>query len=94
VSRLHRLPLGDLGGSLILLGAGERTGRNGRGELVPDVLLQHWAHIRFLAEVTLGARIPATAAHVHEEREGLSSRRPFVEVGALAPEGVGRHYRL
>jgi len=83
VTHVESLPIGDLRGRLVLLGARNRTARHLRCQLIPHMLAQHRRDVRLVGEVALRARIAAAVAHVNEERQRLCAGGALVEVRAL-----------
>jgi hypothetical protein len=94
VARLHPLPVGHLRRRLVLLRPDHRTAAQTGRQLVPDVLLQRRADVRFLREVTLRPGVPAAAAHVYQVRQRLRPGRALVEIRSLSPERVRGHDSL
>jgi hypothetical protein len=93
MSGIEALPLGDLGGGFVFLGAANECGSD-RSEFPENLLLQNGAHVRRGGKVGLATRVAAFAAHVDEIGEWLSSGGSFVEIGPLSAERIRRDYTL
>src|ERR1700686_1959355 len=93
MTRVQSLPLGNLGGGFVLLGAtNERWSK--RSELLENMLFQHRAHIRHRRKVGLSTGVAAFATHVDEIGEWLGSGGSFVEISPFAAERIRRNYTL
>jgi hypothetical protein len=93
VARVQPLPLCDFGGGFVFLGPTNQC-RSKRGKLFEYVLFQHGADIRRGREVALSTRVAASAAHVDQIGEWLSSGGSFVEVCPLSTKRIRRNYSL